>query len=402
MNVLFVHNNFPAQFRHVVRALVDGGKARVAAICASTAVVPTHVLAETYDTPAGTMAHAFARRFDHECQRAEAVLYAALRLKGGGFQPDVIVAHSGWGETLPLREVFPRAKIIVYCEFYYRSYGLDVGFDPEFSSFGVDGRVGINIRNAAQLLALADADIGISPTQWQRSTYPMELQSKIHVIHEGVDTSRIVPNPTAVFGGPSGHVFKAGDEVVTFVSRNLEPLRGIHVFLRSLPRLLSRRVNAHVVIVGGNGVSYGAAPPAPFRSWKDMYWQEIAPHIDQRRVHFTGRLSYAAYIALLQISAAHAYLTYPFVLSWSLLEAMSAGCAVMGSDTAPVTEVLSRDTGHVVPFFDIDEQADRLEYLLRYRGNARELGIKARNRIVENYDMATICRPALLRLIGSV
>ncbi len=255
MNVLFVHNNFPAQFRHVVAALLAQGRHRVAAICTKEANVPAGIQAERYELPLGVTAHMFARRFDSECRRAEQVLYAATRLKTSGFEPDIIVAHSGWGETLPLREAFPHAKIVVYSEFFYRSRGQDVGFDPEFPEYGVDGRVSMSIKNASQLLALADADVAVSPTLWQRSTYPAEFQSKIHVIHEGIDTARVTPNAAAIFRLAPHHVLTSKDEVITYVARNLEPMRGIHSFLRALPALLEKRPKAHIVVVGGDGVS---------------------------------------------------------------------------------------------------------------------------------------------------
>jgi len=402
MNILFVHNNFPAQFRHVVAALIAAGRHRIAAICTKDASVPGGVQVERYEPPQGVAAHIFARRFDSECRRAEQVLYAAARLKAAGFLPDIIVAHSGWGETLPLREVFPRAKIIVYSEFYYRSRGQDVGFDPEFPEYGVDGRVSLTIKNASQLLALADADVGVSPTHWQRSTYPVEFQSKIQVIHEGIDTGRVAPSALAMFRLAPDHVLTVKDEVITYVARNLEPMRGIHSFLRALPRLLERRPKAQVVVVGGDGVSYGAAVEPPFRSWRARFWPEVAGQVDARRVHFVGQISYERYLSLIQLSSVHIYLTYPFVLSWSLLEAMSAGCAVVASDTAPVREVVSSDGGRLVSFFEPVEIANKVVDLLQNRVDLIKLQRASRDFIVENYDMNTKCRPKFMSLLEDI
>ena len=170
------------------------------------------------------------------------------------------MAHPGWGETLPLRTIFPRARILLYCEFFYGTHGRDVGFDDEFPETGVDGHVALHLKNASSLLALSDCNVGISPTEWQRSTFPKEFQHKIKTIHEGIDVDLIAPNSNAVFRLPSGREFRPTDEVVTFVARNLEPLRGYHIFMRTLPQIMAARPQAEIVIIGGDGVSYGPAP----------------------------------------------------------------------------------------------------------------------------------------------
>ncbi len=170
------------------------------------------------------------------------------------------------------------------------------------------------------------------------------FQDKISVLHDGIDTDLAKPEPNAEFRLASGRRLTAGDEIVTFAARNLEPLRGYHIFMRALPHILRERPNAEVVIVGGNGTSYGAPPPTG-KTWQSVFLDEVAGRIDTRRLHFAGHLPYQSYLKVLQISSAHVYLTYPFVLSWSLLEAMSAGCLVIGSDTAPVRDVLDDSNG---------------------------------------------------------
>lgn len=400
MNVLFVHNNFPAQYLHVAQALAGEADVNVAAVGSPTARPVKGVSLRKYTlTDVDVSAtHPFARRFDMECRRAEQVLYALSSLRSSGFVPDVVLAHPGWGETLPLRTIFPGARIIVYCEFFYGVEGRDVGFDPEFPVTGADGHVALHLKNAATLLALSDCDGGVSPTAWQRSTFPEGFQSKIKVIHEGVDVDVIGPAADAVFRLPSGRVLTKSDEVVTYVSRNLEPLRGYHVFMRALPHILAERPNAEILIVGGHGTSYGAEPPTG-QTWKSIYFDEVAPDLDQRRVHFTGRLGYQDYLQALQISSAHVYLTYPFVASWSLLEAMSAECLVIGSDTAPVREMINAENGVLVPFFDIDRLArkvvDALAHPRRYQGLRKQ----ARQTVLERYDMARICMPKMLSYI---
>jgi glycosyltransferase involved in cell wall biosynthesis len=401
MNILFVHNNFPAQFKHVARALADDPAVTVAAIGAPTAQPVRDVKLLKYIVTDGDVSatHPFARRFDLECRRAEQVLYAASSLVQSGFAPDVIVAHSGWGESLPLRAIFPKARLVVYSEFYYGVAGRDVGFDPEFPETGVDGHTALHLKNATALLALADCDEAISPTEWQRSTHPPAFASKIRVIHEGVDIDLASPDDKATFHLPNGQQLSSGDEVVTFVARNLEPIRGYHIFMRALPKILARRPQAQVLIVGADGVSYGMSPPKG-QTWKSIFYREVESRIDKGRVHFLGRLRHEDYLRVLKISAAHVYLTYPFVLSWSCLEAMSTGCLVIGSDTPPVQEVLSPDTGVPFPFFDVEGLADRVIDALANPSRYRSQREKARKLVLDQFDTRRICVPKFMDLIG--
>lgn len=355
MRFLFVHNNFPAQFRFIAEHLARDPQNRVAAVGATSArdLPGVHLERYQFEDIGRAEVHPFARRFDREARRAEQVLYALTALENTGFRPDVVVAHSGWGETLPLRAKYPRAHLVTYCEYFYRDTGGDVHFDPEFPLLGVDGLAHLRAKNASQLLALVDSDVGLSPTPWQRSTYPREFHQKIAVAHEGVDMEAVQPNPRASFPLPNGVVLPAGAEVLTFVARNLEPMRGFHIFMRALPAIMAARPHAQVVIAGGDGVSYGATSPDR-RSWKEVFLSEVQHQIDHSRVHFVGPLPYRDYLRLLQVSRVHVYLTYPFVLSWSLVEALSAGCLVVGSDTAPLRDAIEHGrNGLLVPFFDV-------------------------------------------------
>ncbi len=401
MKILFVHNNFPGQFRHLASALAQNPKIQVAAIGATTAPGMKGIKFLKYSLSDGDVAatHPFARRFDLDCRRAEQVLYGLSSLETSGFVPDVVMVHPGWGESLPIRTIFPKARIVLYCEFFYGREGRDVGFDPEFSDTGLDGDVALNLKNATTLLALTDCDQGISPTEWQRSTFPEQFQQKISVIHEGVDVDVVKPSATATFDLTSGAVLTRKDEVVTFVSRNLEPLRGYHIFMRSLPKILAERPDAQVLIVGGEATSYGRRPDRG-STWKMKYLEEVADRIDLARVHFLGQVAYQDYLRVLQVSSVHIYLTYPFVLSWSLLEAMSAGCLVIGSDTAPVREVIDGKNGIIVPFFDSDQIAAYAIEVLRRPSRFKSIRAQARQTIVERYDMSRICLPRMMSFLG--
>jgi glycosyltransferase involved in cell wall biosynthesis len=403
MKVLFVHNNFPAQFGHVARAFQRDRDVHMAAVGSLTARGAGGASLVRYRLEDGDVSHThpFARRFDMECRRAEQVLYGLSSLTASGFVPDVIVAHPGWGEALPLKTVFPKSRLLLYCEFFYGVEGRDVGFDPEFPETGLDGDVGLKLKNAATLLALLDCDQAISPTEWQRSTFPAQFHHGIDVLHEGVDTDLARPDADAEFVLGSGRRLTRRDQVVTFVARNLEPMRGYHIFMRALPRILKKLPEAEVLIVGGDGTSYGARPPRG-KTWKSIFLDEVADRIDTTRVHFTGRLTHQRYLRALQVSSAHVYLTYPFVLSWSAVEAMSCGCVFIGSDTAPVREIVDGKNGVLVPFFDVEQVAERVIEAVKQPRRFAAMREQARQRVLDKYDSARICVPRAVELIRSL
>ena len=344
-----------------------------------------------------------ATRLGRNCttmsDRGVVVARACLQLREKGYVPDVIFGHSGWGETLFLKEVWPEAKLIVYAEFYYRGRGADVGFDPEFSAQTFDQVMIAQGRTAHLGQALLHADAGLSPTKWQASTYPAALRERIRVIFDGVDTAVMRPDDQAQVTLPNGQVVKAGDEVLTFVNRNLEPYRGYHIFMRALPAVMKERPDAQVVIVGGDEVSYGAAPKGA-KGWKDTFLNEVKDQLDLSRVHFMGKVPYPTFVSLMQVSRAHAYLTYPFVLSWSMLESMAAGAHVVGSDTAPVRELIrDGENGTLVDFFDVKGWSKALVKALARPETFLDLRRAARQTILEGYDLRSVCLPAMVEYV---
>jgi glycosyltransferase involved in cell wall biosynthesis len=242
-------------------------------------------------------------------------------------------------------------------------------------------------------------DAGISPTRFQASTFPEKYQDRITVSHDGVNTAIVKPNTEAVLELGDGKSVTRDDEVITFINRNLEPYRGYLVFMRALPELLKRRPNAQVVLIGGDEVSYGAKAPAG-QTWKQIYIDEVRGKIsdeDWARVHFLGRVPYNRFLAMMQVSRVHVYLTYPFVLSWSLIEAMSAECAIVASGTDPVREVVTDgENGRLVDFFDGAGMVDQVCDLLDDEEARRSLGTAARKFAVENYDLRSVCLPKQL------
>ena len=402
MNILFIHQNFPGQFKHLAPALVKAGHNVTALILAKTDALEWNgVKLIRYSLSRGNAkeAHPWTVDFESKVIRGEACLRAALQLKNQGFCPDVIVAHPGWGESLFLKEVWPDARLKLYCEFFYNAHGADVGFDPEFSSNDPTDAGRVILKNANILLHFQQADAGISPTHWQANTHTKHIRDKISVIHDGIDTEVLKPNPDGNFTLDSGRVLTREDEVITFVNRALEPYRGFHIFMRSLPTLLKERPNAEVLIVGEEGVSYGALPPGGV-SWKQQLISEVFPKLDdsqRNRVHFLNVIAYDRFIALLQVSTVHVYLTYPFVLSWSLLEAMSVGCAIVASDTQPLQEAITHDeTGLLVDFFDSEALAQSVSSLLNDPARRAEFGVRAREFAKATYDLETVCLPKQL------
>lgn len=358
MNILFIHQNFPGQFIHLSAALARKKGNKVMALTVSQYPAPPGVLVRPYTMlrPAAPETHPLLRDEDNKVRHAEACAAAALQLKREGFTPDVIVAHPGWGEALFMKEVFPQAKLVIYCEYYYAQEGQDVGFDPEMPALTFAERCRLRLKNTTNLLSMELADAALSPTAWQKSTYPAWAQEKITVIHDGIDVARLKFNPAARItlaakAGQPEMTFKPGDEVLTYVSRNLEPVRGFQVFMRTLPEVLRRRPQAHAIIVGGDGTGYGHAAPNG-ASWKDHLLAEVGENLDMRRVHFVGKVPYQSYLDLLSVSRVHAYWTTPFVLSWSFLEAALSGVPVVASDTAPVREFSQALGVETIDFFD--------------------------------------------------
>jgi glycosyltransferase involved in cell wall biosynthesis len=389
MNILFIHQNFPGQFRHLAPALAAGGH-RVDALLMHRRPGPPGVNLHRYSASRqrGRDVHPLLRDAEAKVLRAEACASAMLQLARQGYRPDVVIANPGWGEALFVKDVFPAARLICLLEFFYASSGADFGFDPEFGTPGLEARMKLRLKNLALMEALQAMDHGVAPTAWQASRLPAEWRGKVDVIFDGIDTFHVRPDPDARFAHPAvPDELRSGDPVITFVNRNLEPYRGYHVFMRALPEIQQRLPQARILLVGGDGVSYGAAPP-PGLTWKQHILDGVSGQLDLSRVHFLGQLPYAEYLKLLQVSAAHVYLTYPFVLSWSCLEAMSAGCHVVASRTAPVEDFIdSGVNGTLVDFFDAPGLAEAVERAVQQRHDDTALRRSARATVVERCEL---------------
>ena len=411
MRILFVHQNFPGQYLHIVQRLAQHGNHQLVALGINeldrNRPLPDSLNYFRYRLDRGNTkgVHPLVMETETKMIRAEGCARAAEQLKLKGFTPDVILAHPGWGEPMFLKTIWPDSPLLCYQEFFYNEHGFDSNFDSEFEEErSWNAQAKLIMKNAYLHLTLEQSDWNVSPTHFQASSFPEYWRQRISVIHDGVDTDRAKPNPSPdPLTLPDGTVLEAGQPIVTFVNRRLEPYRGCHTFIRAIPALQEQCPEARIVIVGETkGVSYGAA--CDEGEWGDRFLAEIDGRYDPSKVHFTGTLPYTSFIPLLQLSACHVYLTYPFVMSWSLLEAMACGCAVVGSDTAPVREAIRHgQNGLLVDFFSASDLASAVAELLRDRERARAFGEAARATVQQTYELnACVSRHlALINLVAS-
>lgn len=387
MKLLFLHPNMPGQYKHLAQAFGAEGGHEIYFINQYKKVEIPGVTRIDYRPHRNASPHAHR----YLAQTEKAVLQGqevwrtckALRDKKG-FSPDIILAHPGWGDALFLKDLFPNAKMFCFLEFYYRALGADVGFDskeqPEADSFAR-----LRMKNVTNLLSLDACDWGLTPTVWQWSVHPPEYRHKISVLHDGVDVEQCKPDPNAVFTLPNGKSFKLGDELVTYATRNFEPYRGFPSFMRAAEIILKERPNCHIIAVGGDEVSYGKPAPAG-TTYRQMMMQEVK--LPEDRFHVLGPIPYQQLMTLFQVSAAHIYLTYPFVLSWSTLEAMACGAALVSNATPPVLEVIEDGkNGLLTDFFSPRDIANRTYQLLDAKDGNASLRAAARKTVVERFDV---------------
>lgn len=400
-DVLFVHNNFPAQFGFLAEDLIARGYA-CRAIGAHTAKSLDGVELWAWKANRGSTPNIFepATRAEADMIRGRAAANCALALRDRGYRPRLIIGHPGWGETLFLREIFPETPQILYAEFYYCTRGGDSGFDDEFDPLTWDSRFRVLAKNATLGLGYLDADAIVSPTPFQQSRLPSIFAPRASVIHEGVDVDKILPRTGRSLVLADGRVLDGSTPVITYVSRTLEPLRGFHVLMRALPEVLRTIPNAQVVIIGEWArQGYGPSPPQG-QTWKDAMLAEAGADLDLNRVHFLGKTPHEMMLDALSISAAHVYFTYPFVMSWSLLEAMASGCLVIASDTSPVRDAITHGKdGVLVDFFNIRGLSVALIDACRHPDRFSTLRAGARRTILERFNRRDICLPAWRRLI---
>lgn len=390
MKILFLHPNFPAQFRHLA---VEIAKEKGDRVVFGTARIDGNLTGVTKSIYTPTRAarpetHHYVQPLENAVLQGQAAYRMAIQLQEQGFVPDLVYGHSGWGPTLFIKDVFPQAKLLCYFEWFYQAIGADADFDPR-EPLPVDDILRIRVKNAPILQDLYSCDRGLTPTNWQHQQFPAEYHSKITVHHDGIDTDFFRPQVGAKLVLSSHNLdLSQVPEIITYVSRGLEPYRGFPQFMEAIALLLERRPNCHVIIVGEDRVCYGKKL-AEGQTYQALMLAQFP--IDRSRIHFLGWLAYPDYLQVLQASSVHVYLTRPFVLSWSMLEALASGCLVVGSSTGPVTEVITDGVnGLLVDFFSPQEICDRIEEVLNHPDRMAEIRAQARATILQRYNLADL------------
>ena len=403
LKFLFVHQNYPGQYREILPRLSAGGQHRIGFLTQREAFPePDNVSVLRYKPEKFALSdsHPYTSWFQKCNANGIAVMKACLTAARQGEKPDVVIGHAGWGELLFVKHVWPDVPVLGYFEYYFIARGGLINFDPEFRS-ARDIGPRLDARNAPNNVSLLNCDAGYTATEWQKRTFPEIFHSKIEVFHEGVRTDRLIPDHDSDLSIEiAGSRFTREDELVTYVARNLEPSRGFHIMMRALPLLQKLRPAARVCIVGGDGASYGAKLREG-ESFRARLTQELGDRVDWTRVHFLGRIPYAELIGLLKLSRCHVYLTAPFIVSWSLLEAMALEKTVVASDVEPIHQFIEHEqTGFLVDFFSADSVAESISEVLRHEDNFRHISRAARKHVVDNYNFETVCYPNFVKFVN--
>jgi glycosyltransferase involved in cell wall biosynthesis len=399
MKFLFLHQNMPGQFKHLARILAQDPANQVVFLTnPKPGVEIPNVHKVEYRIPRQSTRHGhyYLIGVEKGVLRGQEVWRVCRELRDAGFYPDVMVTHPGWGDALYLKDIYPKAALLNFFEFYYNSNGNDRNFVYE-EAHSLDDMTRIRTKNIINHLSLESADWGLSPTFWQKIQHPQVYWPSISVIHDGIDTDAIRPatrrEPLTL---PNGRVIGPDVPLVTYVSRNFEPYRGFNVVMRGLKHVLDARPDCQIIVIGADGVSYGRQPKGQL-TYRQMMLQELKP--DLSRLHFTGPLPYGPFIEALRRSDVHIYFTVPFVLSWSMMESMAAGCALIASNTAPVREVV-RDgyNGLLTDFYDDAALADKISLVLDDPKAFATMRQNARQTIEQHYSLNKLM-PLYLNLI---
>lgn len=384
MNILFLHRNFPAQFRYIAPALANDKDNKVVFITNNSTTNLPNITKVSYKLKRQVPddCHRYLRFYEESVIHAQSTAEAAIYLKNQGFKPDIIYGHT-WGQTMYMKDIFPDVPLLCYFEWFYNAKGGDVGFDGKIPN--IDDLAKLRSKNAHLLIDLYSCDAGICPTKFQMKQFPKEYAYKIKVLHDGIDTDFCTPKDDTLFKIEDKNLtLSRNDEVVTYATRGMEAYRGFPEFMKAVEILQKKRPNVQVIIGGEDRVCYG--PKLAGTTYKKMMLEKL--DLDLSRIHFVGSLPFNKYIDLLRISSAHVYLTYPFVCSWSLLDSMSCACPVVASATEPVTEFIEDNkNGLLFDFYDIEQQVEKIEYALDNKDEMQVIRDNARQTILDNYRL---------------
>ena len=397
MRLLFLHNNFPGQYARIIKHLTGRKGIDILAVSRAGNRQPSPVRRIDYEPHRSVceQVHPALRYTEEAVIRGQAVYKALAPTRAKGWRPDLMLAHSGFGDGLFLKDLWPDARYMPYLEWYYRAYGSDASF---FDEGAKDPNVELRIRmkNTAILQDLAAMDWGQSPTRYQKWQFPSVFHERMSVLHDGVDTDYFTPDPRETFTIGS-RIFRRGDPLVTYIARGMEPYRGFPQFIEAVVLLQQMHAGVHVVVIGEDRIAYGPKDKASYKQWA---LEAFSP--DLARLHFLGRQPLSVLRQVLRVSAAHVYLTVPFVLSWSMMEAMAAGALIVGSDTEPVREVVDDGrTGLLVPFFEPRRLAERLLEAIAAPERFEDIRRRGRALMLERYDQRELCA-RYVRLIEAV
>lgn len=401
MHIVFAHSAFPAQFGSFGTWLARQGWA-VTFLTADTEARPPEgcqLVRARERGPRTPGLHVDVRAFEIAALNSRAFGSAASSLRHDhGLVPDIVMAHSGLGVGSFSKAIWPEAHYVPYMEWFYHYPHVDRTTDAAVMDPS-DARALALSRNVPALVDLAIADMALCPTRFQAEQFPEHLRGRMTILHDGVNCRYLAPDPEARFTA-AGVVLPEDAQIITYATRGMELHRGFPQFMRALQRLQQTHPKLHALIGGADRVAYGAQRPEG-DSWKTRMLREL--DLDMSRVHFTGLLSRADYRTLLQVSDVHVYFTVPFVLSWSLIEAMSVGCALVASDVAPVREALDHArTALLVDHDDTGQTVAALERMLANRDLARSMGAMARREAIRRYDSAWLWPARAARLAALV
>ena len=390
MNILFIHRNFPAQFKYLAQELAKDLRNNVVFVTNNTKTNASGRIKKVVyklKRKVPDDCHRYLRFYEESIIHGQAAAEAIIQLRTQGFVPDVIYGHS-WGSSLFVKDIYPDVPYIADIEWYYNPTNSDVDFGGKTPD--INDRARLSCKNAHILQDLVRCDYGITPTYWQREQIPKIFHEKIKVIHEGINTDICKPDNKAKFKIANSKITLTNkDEVLTYATRGMEEYRGFPEFMKAASAVMKQRPNLQVVVAGEDRVCYGKFLKDD--TWKTKMLREL--EFDESRIHFVGSLPYQEYIKLLQISSAHVYLTYPFVLSWSMLEAMAIGCCIIGSNTAPVTEVIKDGyNGILTDFYDIDGMVEKINKVLDNPEEYEQIRQNARETVVKNYNLKDLLK----------
>ena len=403
MKILFIHPNFPGQFKHIAKHLAKDPENEVVFACTypnKLDIAGVKKVISKPDAPKkGSKIHRYVAGFEKATYAAQSMWRLCNGLKKSGFVPDVIYAHPGWGDGMLLKDVYPDVPYIAYMEFYYQAFGADMHFNPN-DKIDDDKVARARIKNATNLINLTSCDWAISPTQFQASLHPKDFHHKFSVIHEGVDTNVLNPDikPTELLL-PNGAKLPDDAEIVTYVARNFEPYRGFEQVMRAIEILMQKHPKAHFLMIGGDDVSYGAKLSGG-KTYRQKMLHEL--NLDNERIYWYGKVPYSQMINILKHSMAHIYMSVPFVLSWSFIEAMALGCPIVASDVSMLREVITdKHNALMVQFFKPEDIAEKTSILLNKPELRKKYSINARKTALEKYSLDKLL-PVYEKLIGDI